>query len=104
MNHNRPKNKGFSLLETIVYIGILATVAGVFTGIFQSVIKTQISETSQNEVSGQLNFAVQTIQRIIKNSSSIEFDGCGATTTLSLLMPTEAQSPTTIYTQNSKLY
>src|SRR3989344_2849006 len=98
------RHYGFSLLETVVYIGILATVAGIFTGVFQSILRTQISETSQNEITSQLNFAVQTIQRLVKNSSVIEFDGCGATTTLSLIMPQEAYSPTSIYAQNSKLY
>jgi Tfp pilus assembly protein FimT len=95
---------GFSLMETVVYIGVLAVIAGVFTGVFQSVIRTQISETSQNEVTSQLNFAISTMQRFVKGSSVISFDGCGSTSTLSLVMPQDSQSPTVLYAQSGKLY
>lgn len=101
---NTTSMKGFSLLETVVYIGILAIVAGVFTGIFQSVIKTQLSQTTQNQVTSELQFSMQTMQRAIKESAVIDFEECGATTTLSLTMESEAKSPTTLYTQNGTLY
>jgi type II secretory pathway pseudopilin PulG len=96
--------KGFSLAELIIYLGILGVSAGIFGGVLNSISTTQINEFNQNEVSGQLNFAIQTVQRLIRTSSIIEGESGVASGTLVLQMPSEEQSPTTIYTENNRLY
>ena len=78
-------NKGFTLLELLVYVGIFAIVAGIFVGILVVTLRVQGTQSGLVEVSGQLNFAMQAIQRSIRESSTIGNPAVGSTaSTLSL--------------------
>lgn len=96
--------KGFSLAELVIYLGILGISAGIFGSVLTSISTTQIDEFNQNEVSGQLNFAIQTMQRLIRTSTAIEGESGTPMNTLVLQMPNDAQNPTTIYVENNRLY
>lgn len=63
--------KAFTLIEILIYIAILSIVAVLFTGILSTGTRVQLQETAANEVSNQLNFAIQTIQRLVRDSSAI---------------------------------
>ena len=91
--------KGFSLIELLIYVGILAVSAGILTGVLQTVVQTQVEESAQNEVSGQLNFTIQTIQRLVRESSYIDLTPGSATSTLRLKMQDSDDNidPTTDY-------
>ncbi|MCX7616324.1 MAG: prepilin-type N-terminal cleavage/methylation domain-containing protein [Patescibacteria group bacterium] len=97
-------NQGFSLMEMLIYVGILGIVASVATGIFLSVTKVQTEQSAQVEISGQLNFAMQTIQRLIRNSSLVDINPGTPTTSLTLRMKDSAVDPTTIYLENGRIY
>lgn len=97
-------NQGFSLMEMLIYVGILGIVASVATGIFLSVTKVQTEQSAQVEISGQLNFAMQTIQRLIRNSSLVDITPGTPTTSLTLRMKDSAVDPTTIYLENGRIY
>ena len=97
-------NKGFSLAELVIYLGILGLSVGVFTSVLDTVTRTQVEQSTQNEISGQLTFSMQTIQRLIKTSSVIDLEAGVATSTLVLQMPQEAVSPTTVYLENGTIY
>ncbi len=98
------QRKGFSLAELIIYLGILGVSAGIFGGMLNTITVTQVSEFNQNEVSGQLNFAIQTIQRYVRAASIVQGDSGVPSSTLVLQMPTAAQNPTTLYLQNNRIY
>lgn len=68
---------GFSLFEVIIYVAILAIVSGLFVGILSTSTRVQLREAASNEVGTQLNFVLQTIQRLVRESSNIEFAGSG---------------------------
>ncbi|GEM_PF-2131841 len=97
-------HKGFSLAELVIYLGILGLSVGVFTSVLDTVTKTQVEQSTQNEISGQLTFSMQTIQRLIKTSSVIDLEAGVATSTLVLQMPQQAVSPTTVYLENGTIY
>jgi len=97
-------NSGFALTELLVYIGIISIVAGVLTGILTTVTTTQVKESEQNEVSGQLNFAMQTIQRLVRDSSLISLDTGIATSTLTLRTSASSTDPTIISLSGSTIY
>ena len=97
-------NQGFSLMEMLIYVGILGIVASVATGIFLSVTKVQTEQSAQVEISGQLNFAMQTIQRLIRNSSLVDINPGTPTTSLTLRMKDSTVDPTTIYLENGRIY
>ncbi len=91
-------------MEVTIYIGILGVVGGLFTGILLSITKTQVNEFSQNELSGQLNFSMQTIQQLVENSSLIDNDLGVPSSTLSLEMPAVSQDPTLIYIKDNQIF
>ncbi len=63
--------KGFTLIELLIYIALFALVAGIFTGILVVVLRIQGQQIGLLEVSNQLNFVMQTIQRHVRESSTI---------------------------------
>lgn len=99
MKHHR----GFSLLETLLYIGIFAIVGGALFGILTNVVRISTKEVSGDEVSSQLNFAMSTINRLVRESSNIETATTTATTTLKLRMSDPATDPTCITLSGGKL-
>jgi len=96
--------KGFSLIEILIYIGILAIIIAIITMIFVSISNTQIDESAQNEISGQLNFVTQVITKTIKEATSIDIEKDTPTEEIQLTAKIENDTPTLIYSENKILY
>ncbi len=90
------RNKGFTLIEVLITTAIMAIVGSLMTGIFYTVTKVNQRETASGEVTSQLNFVTQTIQRLVRESSNIEIEAGTATTTLKLRMADSVKDPTCI--------
>ena len=97
-------SSGFSLVELVIYIGIVGITAGILTGVLTTVTTTQVEQSTNNEVSGQLNFAMQTIQRIVQESSLIDIPTNTATTTLTLRTKEDGNDPTIISLADGVIY
>lgn len=93
MNKN---HKAFSLIELLLYMAIFVTAAGIFTAILVNVMKVSTNETSSAEVAMQLNSVMQTINRLVKESSNIEI-ATSTVSTLKLRMNEQAKDPTCVY-------
>ena len=89
-------NRGFSLLETLLYLGIFAIVGGSLFGILTNVVRMTTREISGDEIAGQLQFTIGTITRLVRESSAIEMATSTATTTIKLRMTNSMQDPTCI--------
>ena len=96
--------RAFSLVELLLYVGILGIVGGLLTGILTTATKTQIQQTSQDKLSGELSFAMSTIQRLVQQSSVIDADAGTASSGLKLRMENLAQDPTLVYLNNGTIY
>jgi len=98
MIQNKKYNKGFTLIEILLYVGITAVIAGSMFGIFNTVTKTGLKQSASNEASTQLNFVMQTVQSLVKSSSLIEspIATTTATSTLKLRMEDPLKDPTCI--------
>lgn len=88
--------RGFSLFEILIYTAIVATIGSLFGGILLSVTQIQSRETSTIKVNQQLNFTMNNIQRLIRESSFIELAAGTATSTLRLRMKDPAKDPTIV--------
>ncbi len=97
-------HRAFSLVELLLYVGILGIVGGLLTGILTTATKTQVQQTSQDKLSGELSFAMSTIQRLVQSSSLIDADAGTASSGLKLRMENLAQDPTLIYLSNGTIY
>jgi type II secretory pathway pseudopilin PulG len=87
---------GFTLIEVLVYAGIFAVAAGLMTGIMITTTQVGEQQKASAEVTGQLNFVLQTIQSTVRDSSNIEIDAGVATSTLKLRMKDSSKDPTYI--------
>jgi prepilin-type N-terminal cleavage/methylation domain-containing protein len=65
------KRAGFTLVELLIYIGIFAILAVAFSSILVTFSRVTITQSSKNEVSSQLSFVTQKIQRMISNASHV---------------------------------
>lgn len=93
-NYNLKISKGFTLIEILLYTAIFAVVGGLTVGILLTVTQVQQRESAGAEVTGQLNFIMQTVQRLVSKSSNIEIEPGIATSTLKLRMEDPAKDPT----------
>jgi prepilin-type N-terminal cleavage/methylation domain-containing protein len=96
-------NKGFTLIEVLITTAVMAIIGGLMTGIFYTVTSVNQRETASGEVTSQLNFVTQTIQRLVRESSNVEIEAGTATTTLKLRMADSAKDPTCIIFASSSI-
>ena len=96
--------KGFSLLEILIYTGLIAIVGTLLSGILISVMQLGNQQSASTEVNQQLNFVLQTIQRLVRDSSLVDMPSATATSSLVLRMKTPSEDPTRIYISSNKVY
>jgi len=70
---NNKGNGGFTLIELMLYVAIFAISAAILTSITTNTLRIQSSENSSTEVNNQLNYVLTTIQRLVQQSSEIEY-------------------------------
>lgn len=109
MHNEKKRYSGFTLVELIIYVGIVAIAGSFMGGILLNVTRVQNRQVSSSEVNQQLQFVMQHVQRLIKESSAIDIDQGVATSTLTLRMkdePTDPDKgfPTRIYANNGIIY
>ncbi len=93
-NYKLKISKGFTLIEILLYTAIFAVVGGLTVGILLTVTQVQQRESAGAEVTGQLNFIMQTVQRLVSKSSNIEIEPGIVTSTLKLRMEDPTKDPT----------
>src|SRR3989344_1889985 len=92
-NHNR----GFTLVEILIYVAVFTASSIFLVGILTIVMRTQVRQSSLNEVNGQLSFAANTIQRVVQSASSIENEKGIASNTLMLRTQSSAEDTIKVY-------
>ncbi|MCL5004665.1 MAG: prepilin-type N-terminal cleavage/methylation domain-containing protein, partial [Patescibacteria group bacterium] len=65
------KKSGFTLVELLVYTAIFAIASGLMIGIMTTMLRVNQRESASAEATSQLNFVMQTIQRLTRESSAI---------------------------------
>ncbi|MCX6702627.1 MAG: hypothetical protein NTW60_02060, partial [Candidatus Wolfebacteria bacterium] len=71
----------FTLVELIIYTAIFSIVSITMTSLLVSITKVGDRTNSASEVSSQLNFVMQNIQRLVKNASNIDIQSGVSTST-----------------------
>lgn len=67
--------KGFTLIELVIYMGLMAIVIGLFAGILVTIVRIQTQQTSSRQVASELNFVMNTITRDIRDGTTVEPHG-----------------------------
>ncbi len=91
------KKNAFTLIELLIYVGIFAVIAGLVVDILLIMTRVNQRESASTEVTGQLNFVMQRLQQLVRESSNIEISTGITTSTLKLRMKDLAKDPTCLY-------
>src|SRR3989344_6285263 len=78
MNEKKLSVNGFTLLELLLYTALFAVIAGSFVAITTIVTRVETREVSSLEVSNQMTFVMQTVQRLVSESSAIIVNADGS--------------------------
>jgi len=98
---NSAQNKGFSLMEFLIYIAVFAGVATILVAILTTVSRISVRQSATDELNQQTFFIQSTIQRLVREASLIENPAGVSSTTLKLRMASSTLDPTLIYTDAS---
>ncbi len=85
------------MIEFVVFVAIFAVTAIFMVSILTTVTRTQLRQSSVNEVNGQIAFVSNTIQRLVRESSLIANNDGVASTTLVLRRSSSALDTTKIF-------
>lgn len=77
-------NNGFSLLELLIYVAIIAIVTLFIAGIFLILNKSRGQIEARNEVNSNLRFAIEKISQDIKAASNVSAPASAGATSTSL--------------------
>jgi type II secretory pathway pseudopilin PulG len=98
------KSRGFTLVETLLYIGIASILLTSVAAITINILSNKASLTAMEEVSQNARFGMEKVTFVIRNADSINTPTQGNTgTLLSLAMPDAAQNPTVFSVNNGIL-
>jgi Tfp pilus assembly protein PilW len=95
---------GFTLIEFLIYVGIVATILIITTGFLWNIIFGNIKETSYQEVQQNGRFALTKINQEIKKAAGINSPPpAGSANSLSLAMADASLNPTIFDAVDGKL-
>lgn len=98
------RNSGFTLIEFLIYIAILAVVVTLIIGFFLDIILGNIKETSYQEVQQNARFILTKISQEVKKATGINSPNPGeSASALSLAMASPSSDPTLIDVIEGKL-
>lgn len=91
------KEKGFSLIELLIYIGIFVASSVFLVSMLIIFTRIHLQQTSVNTVNQQISFVNNTVQRLVRESSLIDMTAGESTSTLTLRMASSTNDKTKIY-------
>lgn len=86
------RQKGFTLIELVIYMGLMSIVVGLFAAILVTIVRIQTQQTSSRQVASELNFVLNTISRDVRSSQALSI----ATSTLTITTSEASTTPTII--------
>ncbi len=98
------QEKGFSLIELLIYIAIFAVVSIFLVAILTTFTRIQVQQTASNEVNHQISFVSSVVKQMVQNSSLVDMTDGVATSTIDLRMASSSADPTLIYASGTMVY
>jgi type II secretory pathway pseudopilin PulG len=97
--------KGFSLVETIVYVAIFSVLAGALVLFSSSLVSTRLHSQAVLEVNDQGSSAIKTITQKLRDASSVNSPTIGnMASSLSLVTYSPVKNPTAFSENGGVLY
>ena len=89
---NNRKQRGFTLIELIIYGGMLSILLGVFVTLFGSIVDAQLDSQATSSVQQDGQFIMTKLSHDIMNASSISIPQSVGATTQTLQISRDATS------------
>lgn len=103
-NHNSKINSGFTLLETIIYIGLSVSILLIVINIFMSFSSTKTKINTVHRVINEGEFIMKKVTQTVKNGKIINLPEPGSNSPLlSMDMIAGVDSPVNIYLTDGDL-
>jgi prepilin-type N-terminal cleavage/methylation domain-containing protein len=100
----KEKQKGFSLIEIIIYLGLLSIILAILIFFFQEEIYLKAKIANQAEVIDNGQFALNKIVWYLQHAESLNYPSSGqGKNTLSLNLSDTAQNPVVFFIENNVL-
>src|SRR3989344_5255078 len=104
--------RGFTLVEVLIYAATLSITAGLLTAILSNTVRVRTKEANSTELAQQLNFTLDTIHNLVNESALIErvYEGntpgnaCTQFCTVKLRMTASSVDPTYVSSNSSGIY
>ncbi len=97
-------HSGFTLVEFLLYIGLMALIVGSITTLASVVLKSRVKANVTREVEQQGNFAMNKMILVTQNAQSINTPATGsAATTLSISTYNSSENPTIFDVQSGTI-
>lgn len=107
------KIAGFTYIELLIYMSVFAIVSFIFASVLTTFTKLHIRQLAESELNNQLNFAIQTIQKLVASpeTAAITVNNGGAPqdqdnspgAVLVLRRKSSGEDPTRVYVSNNAL-
>ena len=96
MTHSKSsgRNDGFSLIETVIYIALLAISLTALVYVFTSSLRTYAILSTQATLHQNRQVIERIFLRTLQQSTTVTTPASGSSSTLTLAMPTASQNPT----------
>ena len=68
---DRVHEKGFTLIEVMIYVGLTAMLLGLFGGILITVTRIQTQQTASAQVTQELSFLMESMKRYVRSAKTV---------------------------------
>jgi len=92
--------RAFTLMETLLYLGIFAIVGGLLVSVLLGTLRVQTEDQAARVVSEEGRFVTETVKRLVREASLIDMSTTTAQGTLILRLP-KRNDGNTIFEQGS---
>ncbi|MFA5084116.1 MAG: glycine-rich domain-containing protein, partial [Candidatus Paceibacterota bacterium] len=96
--------KGYTLIELLVYTAVFAAAVGVFSGVLITFTRVGTQTSADAELTQQLAYVQSIVRRLVRESANIENPAGVASSSLVLRMTSPAQDPTIISSDANGIY
>jgi len=107
MIKNNNKNRGFTLVEIVLYMLIVSVVLFAIMSFSMQIFSANSRSVNMQEIGTNMDFISNKISSVIQNANVINTGACIFDTDIgkiSLTVPTVNETPTDIYLENQAIY
>lgn len=102
---NRSMQKGFTLIELMLYVGLVALFAGLIGAFVPIFLSERVVSQSMTDVYSQARYVASVVSDHVRDATDITFPATSTASTTLIVSTTDvATDPTTIFLDSGRIY